>query len=187
MGRVVFFLCEALRALRRSAAPSVAAIVTIVVTTLLLGVFIPVLRASESKANEVRDQLGLAGLPQHRRDPGARSTSSTRSSTRSRTSTARRVRLADLRQEGPRRLALRRRPRGLDLRAELATRCRRPSRSRPTTPTTSRRSGPRCTPTERGRQADADQPRDRSADRREPRGARTRSAGHQRGQDRPAR
>ncbi len=59
MGRVVFFLFEAFRALRRSAAPSVAAIVTIVVTTLLLGVLVPVLKASESKASEVRDQIGL--------------------------------------------------------------------------------------------------------------------------------
>ena len=46
-------------ALRRSAAPSIAAIVTIVVTTLLLGVLVPVLRASESKASDVRDQIGL--------------------------------------------------------------------------------------------------------------------------------
>jgi cell division transport system permease protein len=59
MGRVGFFLSEAFRALRRSAAPSVAAIVTIVITTLLLGVLIPVLRASESKAQDVRDQIDL--------------------------------------------------------------------------------------------------------------------------------
>ena len=59
MGRILFFCSEAFRALRRSAAPSVAAIVTIVVTTLLLGVLVPVLRASESKASEVRDQIGL--------------------------------------------------------------------------------------------------------------------------------
>jgi cell division transport system permease protein len=59
MGRIVFFFSEAFRALRRSAAPSVAAIVTIVITTLLLGVLVPVLRASESKATEVRDQIGL--------------------------------------------------------------------------------------------------------------------------------
>jgi cell division transport system permease protein len=59
MGRVVFFLSEAFRALRRSAAPSIAAIVTIVITTLLLGVLVPVLRASESKASEVRAQIGL--------------------------------------------------------------------------------------------------------------------------------
>jgi cell division transport system permease protein len=59
MGRIGFFLSEAFRALRRSAAPSVAAIVTIVITTLLLGVLVPVLRASESKAEDVRDQIGL--------------------------------------------------------------------------------------------------------------------------------
>jgi cell division transport system permease protein len=59
MGRVVFFFSEAFRALRRSAAPSIAAIVTIVVTTLLLGVLVPVLKASEDKAEDVRDQIGL--------------------------------------------------------------------------------------------------------------------------------
>jgi cell division transport system permease protein len=59
MGRLTFFLSEAFRALRRSAAPSVAAIVTIVVTTLLLGVLIPVLRASEQKNQDVREQIGL--------------------------------------------------------------------------------------------------------------------------------
>jgi cell division transport system permease protein len=59
MGRVLFFLSESFRALRRSAAPSVAAIVTIVITTLLLGVLIPVLRASESSASNVSDQIGL--------------------------------------------------------------------------------------------------------------------------------
>ncbi len=59
MGRPIFFLSEAFRALRRSAAPSIAAIVTIVVTTLLLGVLVPVLKASEDKAQDVRDQIGL--------------------------------------------------------------------------------------------------------------------------------
>jgi cell division transport system permease protein len=59
MGRIAFFISEAFRALRRSAAPSIAAIVTIVVTTLLLGVLVPVLKASEDKAQDVRDQIGL--------------------------------------------------------------------------------------------------------------------------------
>jgi cell division transport system permease protein len=59
VGRVFFFLSESFRALRRSAAPSVAAIVTIVITTLLLGVLVPVLHASSAKTNEVRDQIGL--------------------------------------------------------------------------------------------------------------------------------
>jgi cell division transport system permease protein len=59
MRRVVFFVSEAFRALRRSAAPSMAAIVTIVVTTLLLGVLIPALKASEGTAEDVREQIGL--------------------------------------------------------------------------------------------------------------------------------
>src|SRR6188508_819054 len=59
MSRAIFFISEAFRALRRSAAPSIAAIVTIVITTLLLGVLVPVLRASDEKASEVRDQIGL--------------------------------------------------------------------------------------------------------------------------------
>ncbi|MDP9228270.1 MAG: permease-like cell division protein FtsX, partial [Actinomycetota bacterium] len=59
MGRVFFFIGEGLRALRRSAAPSIAAIVTVGVTMLLLGVLIPVLQATSGKTEEVRDQVGL--------------------------------------------------------------------------------------------------------------------------------
>ena len=59
MGRVVFFFAEAFRALRRSAAPSLAAIVTVVLTTLLLGVFIPVIKASSTTNENVRSQLAL--------------------------------------------------------------------------------------------------------------------------------
>src|SRR6266513_772223 len=59
MGRVLFFLAEAFRALRRSAAPSLAAIVTVVLTTLLLGVFIPVIKASSATNENVRQQLAL--------------------------------------------------------------------------------------------------------------------------------
>jgi cell division transport system permease protein len=59
VGRVFFFIAEALRALRRSAAPSLAAIVTVVLTTLLLGVFIPVIKASSTTNENVRSQLAL--------------------------------------------------------------------------------------------------------------------------------
>jgi cell division transport system permease protein len=59
MGRVFFFIGEGLRALRRSAAPSLAAIVTVAVTVLLLGVLIPVLQTTSNKNEEVRDQIGL--------------------------------------------------------------------------------------------------------------------------------
>jgi cell division transport system permease protein len=54
-----FFIGEGLRALRRSAAPSAAAIVTVAITMLLLGVLIPVLQATSGKTEEVRDQVGL--------------------------------------------------------------------------------------------------------------------------------
>src|SRR3954463_8332983 len=59
MGRIVFFIREGMRALRRSAAPSLAAIVTVSITVLLLGVLIPVLQTTNGKTNEVRDQDGL--------------------------------------------------------------------------------------------------------------------------------
>ncbi len=59
MGRVFFFIGEGMRALRRSAAPSLAAIVTVAVTALLLGVLIPVLQTTSGKTEEVRDQVGL--------------------------------------------------------------------------------------------------------------------------------
>ena len=59
MSRLTFFLSEAYRALRRNAAPSLAAIVTIAVTVLLIGVLVPVLDASGSKTNDVRSQLEL--------------------------------------------------------------------------------------------------------------------------------
>ncbi len=59
MSRLAFFLGEAYRALRRNAAPSIAAVVTIAVTVLLVGVLVPVLDASGSKTDDVRDQLEL--------------------------------------------------------------------------------------------------------------------------------
>ena len=59
MGRIFFLIREGMRALRRSAAPSLAAIVTVSVTVLLLGVLIPVLQTTNGKTNEVRDQVGL--------------------------------------------------------------------------------------------------------------------------------
>jgi cell division transport system permease protein len=59
MGRIFFFIREGMRALRRSAAPSLAAIVTVAVMVVLLGVLIPVLQTANGKTNEVRDQVGL--------------------------------------------------------------------------------------------------------------------------------
>jgi cell division transport system permease protein len=52
-----FFLREALRGLRRSSAPALAALLTIVITALVLGVFIPIVQATTGTANEVRDRV----------------------------------------------------------------------------------------------------------------------------------
>lgn len=59
MGRIVFFFQEALRALRRNGAPSLAAIVTTVVTVVLLGVLIPVFQTTQAKSEEVRSELNF--------------------------------------------------------------------------------------------------------------------------------
>src|SRR5688572_30130966 len=55
--RIGFFLREAFRALSRNAAPSLAALVTIVLTALVLGVFIPVVQATTGTANDVRERV----------------------------------------------------------------------------------------------------------------------------------
>jgi cell division transport system permease protein len=52
-----FFLKEALRALSRNAAPSLAAMLTVLLTALVLGVFIPVVQATTGTANRVRDRV----------------------------------------------------------------------------------------------------------------------------------
>jgi cell division transport system permease protein len=52
-----FFIREALRALKRNAVPSFAAMATVLVTVLILGVFIPVVQATTGAANEVRDRV----------------------------------------------------------------------------------------------------------------------------------
>jgi cell division transport system permease protein len=52
-----FFLREALRAMRRSAAPSFAALATVLVTMLVLGVFIPIVQATKGAANSVRSRV----------------------------------------------------------------------------------------------------------------------------------
>jgi cell division transport system permease protein len=55
--RIGFFLREAFRALSRSAAPSLAAMLTILITALVLGVFIPVMQATTGTANQVRSRV----------------------------------------------------------------------------------------------------------------------------------
>lgn len=57
MSRLLFFTQEAFRALRRNGAPSMAAIMTTVVTVILLGVLIPVFQSAQAKSDQVRDSL----------------------------------------------------------------------------------------------------------------------------------
>ena len=52
-----FFLREAIRALKRNAVPSFAAMATVLVTVMLLGVFIPVVQATTGAANDVRERV----------------------------------------------------------------------------------------------------------------------------------
>ena len=55
--RIGFFLREAIRAMRRSAAPSFAALATVLVTMIVLGVFIPIVQATNGAANSVRSRV----------------------------------------------------------------------------------------------------------------------------------
>jgi cell division transport system permease protein len=55
--RFGFFLREATRAMRRNAAPTFAALATVVVTMLVLGVFIPAVEVTNNAANTVRSRL----------------------------------------------------------------------------------------------------------------------------------
>jgi cell division transport system permease protein len=57
MSRLLFFTQEAFRALRRNGAPSMAAVVTTVVTVILLGVLIPIFQTTQAKSDQVRESL----------------------------------------------------------------------------------------------------------------------------------
>ena len=52
-----FFTREASRALRRNAAPSFAALATVLLTMLVVGVFIPIVQATTGAANDVRKRV----------------------------------------------------------------------------------------------------------------------------------
>jgi cell division transport system permease protein len=54
-----FFLRESLRSMTRNAVPSFAALATVLVTMLVLGVFIPIVQATTGAANEVRGRVLL--------------------------------------------------------------------------------------------------------------------------------
>jgi cell division transport system permease protein len=55
--RLGFFLREALRSMSRNAVPSFAAMASVLVTVLVLGVFIPIVQATTGAANDVRSRV----------------------------------------------------------------------------------------------------------------------------------
>jgi len=55
-----FFFRESLRAMRRNAAPSFAALATITVTLIVVGVFIPIVQATTGAANTAADKVMVA-------------------------------------------------------------------------------------------------------------------------------
>jgi cell division transport system permease protein len=55
--RIGFFLREATRSMGRNAVPSFAAMASVLVTVLVLGVFIPIVQATTGAANEVREKV----------------------------------------------------------------------------------------------------------------------------------
>ena len=55
--KVGFFLKEAFRSLKRNAAPSTAAVLTVLITALVLGVFIPIVQATTGTANSIRGKV----------------------------------------------------------------------------------------------------------------------------------
>lgn len=59
MGKLWFFTGEAIRAIRRNVAPTTAAVVTTVLTAILIGVLIPIFQTTQSKSADVRDDLQL--------------------------------------------------------------------------------------------------------------------------------
>jgi cell division transport system permease protein len=71
--RFAFFLREALRGLRRSSAPALAALLTVLLTALVLGVFIPIVQATTGTANEVRGRVVLDVYIDRAANPAERS------------------------------------------------------------------------------------------------------------------
>jgi len=67
--RFGFFLKEAFRGLSRNAAPGFAALLTVLLTALVLGVFIPIVQATTGTANEVRSRVVVDVFVSDKADP----------------------------------------------------------------------------------------------------------------------
>jgi cell division transport system permease protein len=64
-----FFLRESLRAMRRNAAPSFAALATVTVTLIVVGVFIPIVQATRGAADSVRNRVEVLAYAKLRATP----------------------------------------------------------------------------------------------------------------------
>jgi cell division transport system permease protein len=64
-----FFLRESLRAMRRNAAPSFAALATVTVTLIVVGVFIPIVQATRGAADSVRSRVEVEVYAKERATP----------------------------------------------------------------------------------------------------------------------
>lgn len=73
--RPIFFLREALRGLSRNSAPALAALLTVLLTALVLGVFIPIVQATTGTADEVRGRVVVDVFVKEGTTPGRSSAS----------------------------------------------------------------------------------------------------------------
>ena len=64
-----FFLRESMRAMRRNAAPSFAALATVTVTLIVVGVFIPIVQATRGAADSVRARVEVEVYAKERAKP----------------------------------------------------------------------------------------------------------------------
>jgi cell division transport system permease protein len=70
--RFSFFVKEATRGLSRNSAPSLAALLTVMLTALVLGVFIPIVQATTGTANSVRNRVVVDVYVKNSATPGER-------------------------------------------------------------------------------------------------------------------
>jgi cell division transport system permease protein len=70
--RLSFFVKEAMRGLSRNSAPALAALLTVMLTALVLGVFIPIVQATTGTANSVRNRVVVDVYVKNSATPGER-------------------------------------------------------------------------------------------------------------------
>ncbi|MBF6618916.1 MAG: ABC transporter permease, partial [Patulibacter sp.] len=59
MNRISFFFKEAIRSIGRNPIPSFAALMAVLITVLVLGIFIPAVQLANGAADDVRGRIGV--------------------------------------------------------------------------------------------------------------------------------